>query len=178
MVGGLKGQCHQTFDFRFSTWVSFPQAPDYTIRAVSNLFKNLWRYLPAQGAPPVLFTPVPNGKNQKSFHYFFWTYLDSRVSTKITFSFKFILSCQQSDIVPIVCHRCCWYWWQFARGVIDTGGKFVTGINNISGTCGKICHGCCWHWWCTLTCKYLREFSKKIRNDPRVIFRGLGEDDS
>jgi hypothetical protein len=26
-------------------------------------------------------------------------------------------------------------------------------------------------------CEYLREFSK-IRNDPKVIFRGLGEDDS
>ncbi len=35
----LKGQCQKTFDFRFSTWINFPQAPDYTIRwrgAVSN----------------------------------------------------------------------------------------------------------------------------------------------
>jgi hypothetical protein len=31
----LKGQCHEIFDFRFSTLISFPQAPDYTIRAVS-----------------------------------------------------------------------------------------------------------------------------------------------
>jgi hypothetical protein len=60
----------------------------------------------AQGAPPVLFTLVANGKNQKSFHYFFSTPLDSRVSLKVNFSFKLILSCQQSDIVPIVSRWC------------------------------------------------------------------------
>jgi hypothetical protein len=32
-----QGQCHGIFDFKFPTWNSFPQAPDYTIRAVSNL---------------------------------------------------------------------------------------------------------------------------------------------
>ncbi len=32
----LKGQCHEIFEFRFSTWIGFPQAPDYTIRAVTN----------------------------------------------------------------------------------------------------------------------------------------------
>ena len=39
----LKGQCHEIFDFRFSTWISFPQAPDYTIRVVSNFFENSQR---------------------------------------------------------------------------------------------------------------------------------------
>jgi hypothetical protein len=34
--------------------------------------------------------------------------------------------------------------------------------------------------WCTLTCEYLREFSKKVRNDAIGIgnMRGLEEDDS
>ncbi len=40
------------------------------------------------------------------------------------------------------------------------------------------CRRCRWYRLCTLTCEYLREFSKKIRNDPAVIFRGLGKDDS
>ncbi len=31
----LKGQCHKVFDFWFFSWISFPQAPEYTIRAVS-----------------------------------------------------------------------------------------------------------------------------------------------
>jgi hypothetical protein len=26
----LKGQCHENFDFRFSTWISFPQAVSTT----------------------------------------------------------------------------------------------------------------------------------------------------
>jgi hypothetical protein len=36
----LKGQCHEIFNFRFSTWIRFPQAPDYTIRAVQKFLKN------------------------------------------------------------------------------------------------------------------------------------------
>jgi hypothetical protein len=27
---------------------------------------------------------------------------------------------------------------------------------------GQICHRCHWYRWCTLTCEYLREFSKKF----------------
>ncbi len=40
----LKGQCHEIFDFWFFSWISFPQAPEYTFRAVSNFFENLRRY--------------------------------------------------------------------------------------------------------------------------------------
>ncbi len=41
----LKGQCHEIFDFWFFSWVSFPKAPRYTIRAVSNFFENSKRSL-------------------------------------------------------------------------------------------------------------------------------------
>ncbi len=40
----LKGQCHEIFDFWFFSWISFPQSPEYTMRAVSNFFKNSRRY--------------------------------------------------------------------------------------------------------------------------------------
>ncbi len=40
----LKGQCHEIFCFWFFSCISFPQAPEYTIRAVSNFFENLRRY--------------------------------------------------------------------------------------------------------------------------------------
>ncbi len=40
----LKRQCHEIFDCSFSTWISFPEAPDYTIRAVSYFFENSRRY--------------------------------------------------------------------------------------------------------------------------------------
>jgi hypothetical protein len=46
---------------------------------------------------------------------------------------------------------------KFAAGVVDTVCKFAAGV-----------------MWCTLTCDFL----EKIRNDPKVIFRGLGEGDS
>ncbi len=47
---------------------------------------------------------------------------------------------------------------KFAAGIVDTGGKFATGINNTSEIGGKICRRCrwyrqqfcrrcCWHWW-------------------------------
>jgi hypothetical protein len=36
-----KGQCHKIFDFMFSTIINFPQAPDYTIRDVSDFSENL-----------------------------------------------------------------------------------------------------------------------------------------
>jgi hypothetical protein len=38
----LKGQCHEIFDLRFFSWISFP--PEYPIRAVSNFVDNLRRY--------------------------------------------------------------------------------------------------------------------------------------
>ena len=44
------------------------------------------------------------------------------------------------SLLPVAnCHRCHLYWRQFAAGVVDTGGKFATGINNTRETGGKIC---------------------------------------
>ncbi len=41
---GLKGQCHEIFDFWFFSWISFPQASEYTTTAISNFFENSRRY--------------------------------------------------------------------------------------------------------------------------------------
>jgi hypothetical protein len=38
LVAGFKGQCHEIFWIWFFSWISFPQDPDYIIRAVSNFF--------------------------------------------------------------------------------------------------------------------------------------------
>ncbi len=40
----LKGQCHEIFCFWFFLWISFPPAPEYPIRTVSNFFENSRRY--------------------------------------------------------------------------------------------------------------------------------------
>ncbi len=80
--------------------------------------------------------------------------------------------------------ECCQPWIRNGKiisgsGVVDTGGKFATGINSSSETGGKICRRCRWYRWCTLTCEYLREFSKKfetvLMGYPTL---GLGETDS
>ncbi len=74
LLSYLKGQCHEIFDFRFSIWMSFPQAPDYTIRAISNFFETSRRYSQLKVHHRSL-TPVANGKNLQSenLHYLFWT---------------------------------------------------------------------------------------------------------
>jgi hypothetical protein len=72
-VGALKGQCHEIFDFRFSTWIIFTQGHNYTIRAVSNFFVNSRRY-------SQLIVQMERIFNQKSFRYFFWTSFGIRVS--------------------------------------------------------------------------------------------------
>ncbi len=40
----LKGQCHEIFCFWFFSWISFPPAPEYSIKTVSNFFENSRRY--------------------------------------------------------------------------------------------------------------------------------------
>jgi hypothetical protein len=45
----------------------------------------------------------------------------------------------------------------FAAGVVDTGGKFAAGV---------------------LDWRISPRIFEKIQNDPYVIFRGMGEDDS
>ncbi len=40
----LKGQCHEIFCFWFFLWISFPPAPEFLIRTVSNFFENSRRY--------------------------------------------------------------------------------------------------------------------------------------
>jgi hypothetical protein len=115
-VSILKGQCHEIFCFWFFSWISFPPAPEYPIRIVSNFFENSRRYSQVkvhhryqrhrrQTLPPVslvLLIPVAN--------------LPPVSTTPVT-----------------ICRRCHWYRWQIVTGVVDTGGKFATGINDTGG---------------------------------------------
>jgi hypothetical protein len=62
---------------------------------------------------------------------------------------------------------------KFTVGVVDSGGKFIAGINDTSGTCGKFTAGDI-----DTSGAPSPQIFKKILNEPNVIFRGLGEDDS
>ncbi len=164
-VKALKGQCHEIFNFWFFSWISFPQAPEYTIKFVSNFFENSWIYeqLKVHHRCRCHRWLMEEIFNHKSFKYFIWTPLGSTVELtyRYIFAFKFTLRSHQPDIVPIICRRCRWFWRQIATGVVDSGGKFAagtidtgvkfaTGINNTSETGGKICRRCRLYQWQTL----------------------------
>ncbi len=85
--------------------------------------------------------------NQKNFNYFVWTPLGSRVNININFCLQVLFKESAAWYFSIFCHRCRWYRWQFAAGIVDTGGKFAAGINNTSETGGKICRRCHWYRW-------------------------------
>ncbi len=164
----LKGQCHEIFDFWFFSLISLPQAPECTIRTVSNFFENSRRYLQLNVCHRCRWHRWQMQKifNQKSFNYLVWTPLGSRVNLQIHFClqvhFKVSAALYCSHYLPLVsftpvanlppvslipaanCHRCRWYRRQIAAGVVDTGGKFSTGINNTRETGGKICRRCRW----------------------------------
>ncbi len=124
----------------------------------------------------------------KNFIYFVWTLLGSRFNIYVNFclkvQFKMTAAWYCTHYLPPVSTTLAKLVEKFATGIVDTGGKFATGINNTSEIGGKICrrphwyrqqfcrrcrwhrwqicHRCRWYRWCTLTCDYLREFSKKF----------------
>ncbi len=83
----LKGQCHEIFCFWFFSWISFPQASDYTIRAVSTFFENLRRYSQLKVCHRCQRHRWQLEKTfkQKNCNNFVWTPLGSRVNIYINF---------------------------------------------------------------------------------------------
>jgi hypothetical protein len=73
---------HEIFDFRFFSWISFPQAPGYTIRTVSNCFENSRRYsqLKVHHHGPWHRWQMEKSSIKKGFNYFVWTPLVRRVN--------------------------------------------------------------------------------------------------
>jgi hypothetical protein len=57
---------------------------------------------------------------------------------------------------------------KFAAGVVDTGGKFATGVVDTGGNLPPV----------HLDLRISPRIFEKIRNDPNVNIRGLGEGDS
>jgi hypothetical protein len=66
------------------------------------------------------------------------------------------------------------YRWQFATGVVDTGGKFAIGVDDTGGNLPPVSLIPVEH----LHLRISPRIFKKILKDPKVIFTGLGEDDS
>ncbi len=130
--------------FVFFSWISFPQAPEYAIRAISNFFENLRRG--SRFTTGVVDTGDKWKKifNHKSFNYFVWTPLGSRFCLQVHFRVSAAWYCfhylppasltQVANFPPVSLIL-------VAIGVIDTGhrinntsetlAKFATSVNNI-----------------------------------------------
>ena len=63
---------------------------------------------------------------------------------------------------------------KFAAGVVDTGGKFAAGVVDTGGNLPPVSKTPVVH----LDLRISPRIFEKIRNDPNVIIRGLGEGDS
>ncbi len=218
----LKGQCHEVFDFWFFSWISFPQASEYTITAISNFFENSWRYSRLKVHHRCRWHRWQMEKifKHKDFSNFIWAPLGSRVNKYINFCLQVhfkvsaawycphylppvsatpVANLPPVSLIPVaICHRrrwhrwqifrrCRWHWWQICcRRCQRRRWQIATGVNNTSGTGGKICrrcrgyrwqicHRCHWHRWCTLTCEYLREFSKKFEMTQMLFSEAWGK---
>ncbi len=113
----LKGQCHEIFCFWFFSWISFPLAPEYSIKTISNFFEKLAEIFAIQGSPPVSMTPVANLP---------------QVSTTPAANLPPVSTTPAANLPPVSMS-----WRQIfpsvLLGVADTGGKFATGVNDTGG---------------------------------------------
>ncbi len=122
----------------FFSWISFPQAPEYTTRAVSNYFENSRRYLQLKVHHRC---PWHRGKWKKSlenFNDFVWTPLGSNDNIYMNFClqvhFKMSAAWYCSHYLPpvsltpvanlppvslirvAICHPRRWHQWQICHG--------------------------------------------------------------
>ncbi len=104
----LKGQCHEIFLPYFFSWISFPPAPEYPIRTVSNFLKNSRRY------------------SQIKVHHWYQLHrwqICHRYQwhrRKILPPALLVLLIPVANLPPVRCQR---HQWQFVTGINDTSGK-------------------------------------------------------
>ncbi len=146
----LKGTVPWDFRLQIFSWISFPQAPEYTIRAVLKFFKISWRYSQFNVHHRYRWHRWQMKKilNRKFFHYFVWTPFCRRVNMYINFClqvhFKVFAAWYCSNYLPPVSTTQAKFTvtagvfdnvgkFVGAAGVIDTGGKFATVVIDTSG---------------------------------------------
>ncbi len=124
----LNGQCHEIFDFWFFSWISFPQAPEYITRAVSNFFENSRRYSQLKVHHWCRWHRWQMGKIFKNLNYFVWTPLGSIVNIYINFCLQVHFEVSAS-----------WYCSHYLPPVIDNDGKLPpVSLTPVSATQAKL----------------------------------------
>ena len=138
LTWNLKGQCHEIFDFWFFSWISFPQASEYTSMAFSNFFENSRRYLQLKVHHRCQWHrwQMENIFKQKYFNNFVWAPLGSRVNIYINF-------CLQVHFKVTAA----WYCSHYLPAVSLTP---VANLPPVSLIPAAICHRCHWHRWQTM----------------------------
>ncbi len=179
------------------SWISFPPAPEYSIKTVSNFLKILGDIRSSRFATGVNDT---GGKWKKSsirkIVIILFGHLGSRGNIYINFClqvhFQVSAAWYCSNYLPPVSTTQWELVAKFAAGVVDTGGKFAAGVVNTGGNSppGKFATGVV-----SLTpvanlppvlltpvvhldLRTSPRIFEKIWNDSYVIIRGLGEGDS
>ncbi len=132
----LKGQCHEIFCFWFFSWISFPPAPEYSIKTVSNFFKNSRRYSQLHVCHQCRWHRWQMEKifNQKNFNHFVWSPLGSRGNICI---YKFLPSSSLHVSAT-------WYCSHYLPLVLMTP---VANLPPVSLIPVAICHRCRCHRW-------------------------------
>ncbi len=180
------------FCFWFFSWISFPPAPEYPIRTVTNFFENLQRY-----------------SQVKVHHRYQWHRWQNcrwyqRHRRQILPPVLLVLLPPVSTTPVSNCHRYHWHRRQFCFRCQRHGWQIMETISDCrhfqvnlkakiyiymlillpKGVQRKLfkffwlkifsichCHQCQWHQWCTLSCEYLRKFSKKFET-ALIVYSG------
>ncbi len=95
----LKGQCHEISNFRFFSGISFPQVPEYTIKAISNFFSKIRCDIRSSRCTNCV---VDTGGKWKQSSIIFLHLWIVELTQRYSLSFKFTFRCQQSDIAPSI----------------------------------------------------------------------------
>jgi hypothetical protein len=151
----LKGQCHEILCFWFFSWITFPPAPEYSIKTVSNFFENSRSYLQLKVCHRCQRHRWQMEKifNQKNFNNFICSPLGSRGNIYINF-------CLQVHLQVSAARYCSHY----------LPPVSLTPVANLPPvSLAPVVH---------LDLQISPRIFEKIRNDPNVIIRGLGEGDS
>ncbi len=115
-IAYLKGQCHEIFCFWFFSWISFPPAPEYPIRTVSNFFEKSRRY------------------SQVKVHHRYQRHRWQIAAGINDTGGKLppVSTIPAANLPPVSVTLVANFATSFAS-VVDTGGKFATGVNDTGG---------------------------------------------
>ncbi len=170
----LKGQCNEIFDFWFFSWISFPEAFEYTITVISNFFENSRRYsrLKVHHRCQRHRWQMEKIFKQKNFYNFVWAPLGSRGNIYVNFCLQvhFKVSaawyCSHSNLLAVslirrswhrqqICRRYRWHRWQICHRCQQHKGNWwqnlppvslipVANLPPVSLIPATICHQCYW----------------------------------